>query len=95
MKTLKRRLIDFVYNLWINKGWYIVSGLSVGALMFWIIYPYVIVYMYDFHKQWLELSAEIAFLAVSGILFILAILAMGVYVVFIDPRVGKTKFKRK
>ena len=90
-----KRILNSLYLLWIDKGYYIAGGISLGALAFWLLYPYVIVFLYDSYKQLSEASGVITFLVILGVFSLIAFLLMAYNAILVEPKVGKTKFKHK
>lgn len=90
-----KRILNSLYMLWVDKGYYIAGGVSLGAISFWLLYPYVIVFLYDAYKQLSDISGVITFLVILGAFSLLAFLLMAYNAIFVEPKVGKTSFKRK
>lgn len=90
-----KRILNSLYMLWIDKGYYVAGGVSLGALTFWLLHPYVIVFLYDSYKQISEASGVITFLVILGVFSLIAFLLMAYNAIFVEPKVGKTSFKHK
>lgn len=96
MKTLKQRVIDYIYHKWIESGWKLVTGIAAALGLAWVTHPYVALYAYE--KGYISLADNswtiTALVAIQVVIF-LGIIGMAIQVLFGSPSLGKTKFKHK